>query len=453
MELTNGCRVHFIGIGGISMSGLAHILIHDGCVISGSDRSDCTHINELRSLGADISIGHSAENIKFQDLVVYSAAIGKDNPELVRARELGIKVIDRAELMGMVMKNYTMPIAVSGTHGKTTTTGMLSQIFISAHKDPTITIGGDLDCIGGNIRIGAKDFFICEACEYHQSFLRFFPKMSLILNIEEDHLDYFKDLEHIISTFRALALLTPLDGYIIANADNENVRRALDGVERSVITFSVSGNADYSCGDVFTDADGCCEFTVLFKGTPIARPHLTVPGRHNMADALAAAAAAHTAGVEPHVIERALSLFCAAHRRFEHKGIYHGAKVIDDYAHHPTEIKATVDAAAKSEHNDIYLVFQPHTYTRTKTLFCDFADTLSNCGARVIVTDIYAAREKDTGIVSAKELAEHIDGSVYIKDFDEIVKLLRRTVKEGDIVLTVGAGDVYKIGEMLLENR
>ncbi len=449
--LSKGFKIHFIGIGGISMSALARILIEDGCIITGSDIRESHITDSLKSAGAVIFIGHNKENITNQHLVVHTAAVKEDNPEIVRAKELGIEIIDRAELLGVIMKRYNKPIAISGTHGKTSTTGMVSQIFLAAGVDPTVTIGGELDVIGGNLRVGKKDVFIAEACEYHRSFLKFFPKFTLMLNIEADHLDFFKDLDDIIDTFHSLALLTPDDGAIIANADDLNVKKALRGVNKNIVTFGITKDCNYKAANITHDVSDRCNFDVLKNGELYASLSLSVPGTHNVYNALAAFAVADISGIEKSVITDALGEFVGAHRRFERKGMYNGALVVDDYAHHPSEIKVTLDAANKMGFKNVWCVFQPHTYTRTKTLFDDFARVFTESGARVIVTDIYAAREKDKGLVSAKELSDAIVNSVYIKTFDEVESYLKENLKENDIVITMGAGDVYKIGENILK--
>ncbi len=450
ITIKNGMKIHLIGIGGISMSGIAQMLIQDGCIISGSDRSASPLTEKLTELGATVYIGHSADNIKDCDLVVYSAAIGVDNPERVRAGELGIKEIDRAEMLGIIMKGYDCPIAISGTHGKTTTTGMLSHVFVECGKNPTITVGGELDIIHGNVHIGDKNFFIAEACEYHQSFLRFFPKVSIITNIEADHLDYFKDLDHIIETFRGLALLTPEDGAIIVNGEDENIKKAIDGIDRKVITFGEKGDFDYTISDLRHNGYNHYTFTVCRKGTPVGEIRLAVPGIHNVYDALASFAAADYLGIAPEDICDSLHHFSGTHRRFETRGIMGGIVVVDDYSHHPTEIKATLSTVRDMKYNNVWCVFQPHTYTRTKTLFDDFVKVLTESGVNIVITDIYAAREKDTGIVSAQQLANAIPNAVYKKTFSDAADFIKAQAKRGDIVITMGAGDVYKIGDILL---
>lgn len=448
--LNQGLKIHFIGIGGISMSALARILIDDGCIITGSDIRESHITNQLCQAGAQIFIGHKAENITDQQLVVHTAAVKEDNPEFIRAKELGITVIDRAELLGTIMKRYNTPIAISGTHGKTSTTGMVSQIFLDAGCDPTVTIGGELDVIGGNLRVGKKEVFIAEACEYHRSFLKFFPKITLMLNIEADHLDFFTGLDDIIDTFHRLALLTPDNGAIIANADDENVTKALTGVNKPIFTFGINSDCDYKAYDITHDSSDKCVFKVMKNGEYYTSVSLSVPGTHSVYNALAAFIAADISGIDKDITAKALGEFVGAHRRFERKGYYNNTLIVDDYAHHPSEIKVTLDAANKMDFDKVWCVFQPHTYTRTKTLFDDFVKVFTESGVNVIVTDIYAAREKDTGLVSAKDLADAIDNAIYLKTFDEVECYLKEKLTGKDIAITMGAGDVYKIGENIL---
>lgn len=449
--LKEGFKIHFIGIGGISMSALARILLDDGCIVTGSDMKESHITRQLEEYGAKVAIGQRAENIKDQDLVVYTAAVKEDNPEFIAAKEKGIDIIDRAELLGTIMKRYQNPIAVSGTHGKTSTTGMISQIYLEADMDPTVTIGGELDVIGGNLRVGKKDIFIAEACEYHRSFLKFSPKTTVILNIEEDHLDFFTGLDDIIDTFHRLALLTPSDGALVANIDDENVVKALDGVDKNIVTIGINKACDYQGYDITHDDADKCMFKVRKNGEHYATVALLVPGIHNVYNALSAFAVADISGIDKNVISSALGKFIGAHRRFERKGTFNGALIVDDYAHHPSEIKATLDAAKNMGFENIYCVFQPHTYTRTKMLFDDFVKVFSESGINVIITDIFAAREKDTGLVSAKELSDAIENAVYKASFADVEAYLRKELKENDLAFTMGAGDVYKIGEALLK--
>lgn len=444
-------KIHLIGIGGVSMSGIAELLMKDGFTVSGSDRQQSELTDRLKKLGAEIHIGHKAENITDQQLVVYSAAIHEDNPERVRAKELGIPQIERAEMLGRIMKDYSSPICISGTHGKTTTTGMIAQTFLECGCDPTVTVGGSLDAIGGNLRIGGKEYFIAEACEYHSSFLSFFPKVSVILNVEADHLDYFRDINHIIETFHALAELTPGDGCIIANTDDANVLKAIEGINCRILSFGIESDAEYTAADIAHEGNDFYSYTLIVKGESRGRITLSVPGKYNIYNSLASCAVADVFGLDAASVSRALNHYCGAHRRFERKGELNGAVIVDDYAHHPTEINATISAALEMDYKKIYLVFQPHTYSRTYTLYNDFVQVLSRKGIQVILTDIFAARETDTGLVSSKQLADDIDGAIYLSSFSEIENYLRNAAAPGTLIITMGAGDVYKIGENLLK--
>ncbi len=447
-KYSKNSHIHFIAIGGISMSGLAEILLKRGFKVSGSDSQKSHITDKLESLGAKIYIGQKRENITSPDLVVYSAAIKADNPEFEAAVESGAEIIDRATLLGALMREYRFPIAISGTHGKTTTTSLMSHIMLAAKADPTISIGGELASIGGNIRVGKNDYFICEACEYHESFLKFSPKVNIILNIEADHLDYFKDLDHIISTFAKLADLTPSDGATVINIDNHNVLKAVAGCDKKIITCSLLSDADYVAKNISFEK-GVPSFDVYENGNFLGRVNLSVCGEHNVMNSLCAIAASRFLGIDFEVIAKGLSDFCGVGRRFELKGVKNGVTVIDDYAHHPTEIKTTLKSAIAKAEGKVFCVFQPHTYTRTYTLFDDFVNVFSG-QKNLIITDIYAAREKDTGLVSARKLTDAIDGAIYIPDFSECVDFLEQNTKEGDLIITIGAGNVYKIAEDFL---
>ncbi len=432
------------------MSGLADILIDRGFRVSGSDVRESRLTEHLRTRGATVYIGQRAENIQNPDAVVYSAAIKPDNEEFRAAEECGAPLFDRATLMGAIMKLYKYPVAIAGTHGKTTTTSMMTHIALAADLDPTISLGGELSAIGGNIRVGGGEHFICEACEYHQSFLRFFPLVSIILNVEEDHLDYFRDLDHIMDTFRGLADLTPPEGAVIINADDENTCTAVSESSARIITASVRDKSkDFVAVDIETDEAGFPAFSVLEYGENLGRITLSVFGMHNVSNALCTVAAARFLGIPFSAISKGLAAFTGVGRRFEIKGTKDGVMVVDDYAHHPTEIAATLRVAQETAKGRVWCIFQPHTYTRTKTLFDDFKTVFSNTG--VLMLDIYAAREKDTGLVSAKELADATPGAMYLPSFEACAAYLLENVREGDMVLTMGAGDVYRIGEMFLK--
>ncbi len=447
-------HIHFIGIGGISMSGLAKILLEEGFPVSGSDkvRSELTAM--LEEHGALVYYGQRASNITDgTGLVVYTAAVKEDNPELIAAKEKNIPTLTRAQLLGQIMKNYRTPIAVSGTHGKTTTTSMISEILLAAHMDPTLSIGGILKSIQGNIRVGKSDLFVTEACEYTDSFLSFFPKIAIILNIEEDHLDFFKDIAHIRSSFHAFAKLLPPDGTLIINGGIGRLSEFTQDLPCRVITYGFDPSFDYAALNISYDAFAKGSFTVVRKDKSRRTYTLNVTGVHNISNALAAIALADLLSVPEEAIKQALLHFSGANRRFEYKGNIGGVAVIDDYAHHPTEIRATLDAAAAYPHNQLWCVFQPHTYTRTQALFADFAKALA-LADKVVLADIYAAREKNTLGISSKMLQEEIQkygtDCYYFPSFDEIEKFLLENCINGDLLITMGAGDIVKIGEHLL---
>ncbi|MFQ6817425.1 MAG: UDP-N-acetylmuramate--L-alanine ligase [Blautia sp.] len=446
--------VHFIGIGGISMSGLAEILLEEGFHISGSDAKESALTDALEKKGARIYYGQRASNISDStDVVVYTAAIHPDNPEFARAKELGIPMLTRAELLGQIMRNYDTPIAVAGTHGKTTTTSMLSHILLKGDCDPTISVGGILPAIGGNIRVGQSETFLTEACEYTNSFLSFFPKISIILNMDADHLDFFKDIDDIRRSFRRFAELLPADGTLIINADTPEYQSITEGLPCQVITYGLENNADYTASDITYDEFGHASFNVRYKGSDLGRCSLKVPGSHNVSNALSAVAAGRLLNLPWEVIAEGLLSFTGTDRRFQYKGTVGGVTIIDDYAHHPTEIEATLKAAANYPHRKVWCVFQPHTYTRTKALLPEFAQALT-LADHVVLADIYAARETDTLGISSEDLADRIrelgTPCEYFPTFDEIENFLLKNCTQGDLLITMGAGDVVNIGEQLL---
>lgn len=439
--------VHFIGIGGISMSAIAKVLLHGGVKVSGSDSKRSKATEELEELGAVIYEGHSADNITNPDLVVYTAAVNDSNPEMQRAKELGIATVSRAEMLGRIMKNYQKAISVAGTHGKTTTTSMMTYVLMKALTDPTVMVGGELDIIDGNFRIGKSEYFLTESCEYCRSFLSFFPTVAIILNVEEDHLDYYKDLDDIKSAFTDFAALIPSDGVLVVCADSANTMQCLDKAKAKPITYGFDQGEYRPCNLTFDDF-GYPTFDIYNGGEKLTTLTLSVVGRHNVLNATAVYAASLAMGLDADAIKAGLEGYAGTKRRFEKKGYYNGALIVDDYAHHPTEIEATFASVKKIKHNTVWCIFQPHTYTRTKALFDDFAKVLSGVD-RVIVTDIYAAREKDTGLVHARELADAIPSAKYIADFDEIASYIKNVVQKGDIIITMGAGNVVDIGEMI----
>jgi UDP-N-acetylmuramate--alanine ligase len=446
-------HVHFIGIGGISMSGLAEILLSKHFPVSGSDSKASDLTRHLSALGANVYIGQSAGNLTDDiDLVVYTAAISKENPEWNAALERGIPMLTRAQLLGQLMKNYLIPINIAGTHGKTTTTSMVSEILIHAGCDPTLSLGGILKSIGGNLRIGHSDYFVAEACEYTNSYHSFFPRISLILNIEEDHLDFFRDINEIRASFRTFMELLPADGALIINGMIDDVDKLTADLPCPVITYGDAPLYDYYPTDIAFDEMGRGTYT-LHHGTESYPVKLGVVGIHNVYNSLAAIALAEYLGIAREHILAALETFTGTDRRFEKKGEIGGVTILDDYAHHPTEIRATLNAAKNYPHKKLWCVFQPHTYTRTKAFLDDFADALTLADA-VILTDIYAAREQNTVGVTSRDLLAKLQAkgteTHYFSYFDDIENFLLLNAQPGDVVLTMGAGDVVQIGEHLL---
>ncbi len=447
-------HIHFIGIGGISMSGLAEILLEENFTVSGSDAKESPLTKALEERGARIFYGQRASNIEESvQVVVYTAAIHPDNPEFACAASKGLPMLTRAQLLGQIMRNYHTPIAVSGTHGKTTTTSMISHILLAGNCDPTISVGGILPAIGGNIRVGRSETFLTEACEYTNSFLSFFPKISVILNIDADHLDFFKDIEDIRHSFRKFAELLPEDGTLVINKDTPAYEKIIKDLPCRVITYSLEGEADYTASNITYDAFGHASFTALFKGMPVGHFSLKVPGIHNVSNALASIAVAQLLNIREQDITEGLNGFTGTDRRFQHKGEVAGVTIIDDYAHHPTEIEATLHAAKNYPHKTTWCVFQPHTYSRTKALLPEFAKALT-LADHVVLADIYAARETDTLGISSEDLMKQIRAlgtpCEYFSTFDEIENYLLEHCTRGDLLITMGAGDVVKIGEHLL---
>ncbi len=459
IDFNKPVHIYFMGIGGISMSGLAHILIEKGFKVSGSDSKESAMTRTLADNGVTVFYGQCAQNIENSehiDAVVYTAAVHPDNPEFIAVKNAGIPMMTRAELLGQIMKEYKLPVAISGTHGKTTTTSMLSKILLEAGTDPTLSIGGVFKDIGGNIRVGNSDFFVTEACEYTNSFLSFFPKISVISNIDADHLDFFKDLDDIRHSFKKFAALLPDDGTLVINGDIENVGEITEGLSCSIITYGSKDTYDYYPTDITYDEKGNPSYKAHLPGGKVLDIKLAVPGIHNVYNSLAAIAVSNVLGIDESHMITALSLFGGTSRRFEHKGDIHGVTIIDDYAHHPTEIKATLTAAQNYPHNKIWCVFQPHTYTRTKALLNEFADALS-LADHVILADIYAARETDNLGISSRtlrdkivELGHECNYFPTIQGFGEIEKFLLQNCTKGDLLITMGAGDVVKIGDELL---
>jgi len=457
IDFTRKSHIHFIGIGGISMSGLAEILHDKGFVVSGSDMNKSDITRHLEKAGIKVEYGQKAENITHDiDIIVYTAAIHKDNPEYKAAVASGKPLMDRAALLGQIMAMYPDSIAISGTHGKTTTTSMISQILIAADMDPTISVGGMLSSIGGNIRVGHSGNFIAEACEYSNSFLKFNPHIELILNIEEDHLDFFKDINDIRNSFRKFAEKLGKDDILIINSGIDRYEEIAGSLPCRVITFCLDGSspADYSAEDLTFDEFARGSFELVKNGEKLGHIQLGVTGRHNIGNALAAIAASQVLDIPLETIRSGLLSFTGTDRRFEHKGSFNGVTVIDDYAHHPTEIKATLTAARQCPHNSIWCVFQPHTYTRTRAFLNEFADALS-LADKVVLADIYAAREQDPGDISSRDilalLRQNGKEAWYFPSFEEIEDFLIKNCVNGDLLITMGAGNVVSIGEKLVK--
>lgn len=448
-------HIHFMGIGGISMSGFAKLLHTMGFIISGSDNSRSKITDHLESLGIHIAYQQVAKNITSDiDLVVFTAAISTENEEYKAAIAAQIPMMDRAEMVGQIMSNYKSAIAVSGTHGKTTTTSMLSHIFIAAQLDPTISVGGNLKAIDGNLKIGHSENFITEACEYTNSFLKFNPTTGIILNIEADHLDFFKDIDEIRQSFKKFTQRIPHDGLLVINGEIPHLQKITEGLTCKIITYGTN-SSEFNCyaDNIAYDKMGIDSFDYFENGNYIDRIQLNVAGLHNISNALAAIATARHYNIAMEHIKAGLLAFEGTDRRFQYKGSIQGITVIDDYAHHPTEIRATLSTAEKYPHNNIWCVFQPHTYSRTKSFLDDFAEALT-LADKIILTDIYAAREKDPGDISSKDLQEKLiflgKESYYIPSFDEIKQFLLKNCINGDLLITMGAGDVVQVGESLL---
>ena len=448
-------KIHMVGIGGVSMSGIAEILINFGFSVTGSNNVETETTKKLEKAGIKISIGHKESNITNQDVVVYSAAIKQDNPELVTAKAKNIPIIERADFLGELTRCYKDTITISGTHGKSTTTSMVSLCFLEALKDPSIQVGADIKQLNGNYKVGNSEYFIIEACEYVESFLKFSPKSEVILNIDNDHLDYFKNFDNIKKAFIRYVKLLPKDGLLVVNGDDKNALDLPKFTDANVLTYGITNkNTDFFAVNIVFDNNGFPEFDVYAKGEFYGRIKLSIPGMHNVLNALGCIALCDYYGIGLDSIKKALLSFTGAVRRFEFKGSVNGASVYDDYGHHPTEIIATAKALMNKKYNKSWVVFQPHTYSRTKTLMDDFAKALLNFD-NIIVLDIYAAREKNTYGITSEDLVEKINSlgkhALYIPDFNECVDYLKENVHENDIIITQGAGTVTEIGPMLVQ--
>ena len=443
-----GRRAHLVGIGGVSMCPLAEVLRGMGLQVQGSDMTESDTVRHLRSLGIPVAIGHNAENLGDCDLVIRTAAVHDSNPEIAGAVARGIPVYERAQAWGAIMQRYPNALCVSGTHGKTTTTSMCTHIFMAAEADPTVMIGGTLPLLHAGYRVGQGDTIILESCEYCNSFLSFFPTVAVILNVEEDHLDFFKDLHDIQRSFRQFAELVPEAGSVIVNADNASAMEAVAGIAHPVFTFGLDHPADCTAANLQA-VDGRPVFDVMVRGEKYAHVELHVYGHHNVLNALAAASAAYVLGLPGHAVEEGLASFTGAGRRFEHKGTYHGAEVYDDYAHHPDELHALFTTAREMGYQRLVVAFQPHTYSRTAKLFDRFVEELKIPDV-AILAEIFAAREQNTLGISSADLCRNVPGAVYCSTLDKVADQLRQVARPGDLILTVGAGDIYRAGEKLL---
>ena len=439
--MTPGRKGYLIGLGGVSMSSLAEVLLGMGIGVCGSDSTHSRNVIALEAKGIHVEIGHRPENIPADiDFVVRTAAVRDENPEIRRAREMNIPVFERTEAWGAISRDYGNALCISGTHGKTTTTSMCTHILMAADRDPTVMIGGTLPLLKAGHRVGHGNVIVMEACEYYNSFLSFYPTIAVILNIEADHLDFFKDLYDVEKSFRAFASRVPQNGYVVANYDDLNTMQALMDLDR---------NADVHAENIeYLGANS--HFDIIYRGKRFTDVTLHVPGEHNVKNALAATAAAICLGIRPNAVKYGLAGFNGAGRRFEFKGKFNGADVYDDYAHHPGELKCLLDTVETLNYKRSVVVFQPHTYSRTAALFNDFVEQLRRPDV-VFLAEIFAAREQNTIGISSSALADQIDGARFFPSFEELEKSLRETLEPGDIILTVGAGDVYKIGEHLVE--
>jgi len=449
-------HVHLVGIGGIGVSAIAEILLSYGIRVSGSDLKSSSITRHLESLGAEIHYSHNPDNLQEDtDLLVYTSAVKEDNPELLKGAELAIETVSRSQMLGLVMENYPDAVAISGAHGKTTTTSMVAVILAETDLDPTIFIGAEVEAIGGNARIGKGSLFVTEACEYQENFLDFTFNKAIILNIDEDHLDYYEDLDHIVRAFGKLTQKLPGDGELFINIDDFNAKKIYNTTTcKQIITFGIINDTDYLATNITYNESGLPKFDLMVSGKCLGKIELSIPGRHNIYNSLAAIALTHHYGVDLATITRALKKFKGAHRRFEYLGTCQGALIYDDYAHHPNEIKATLEAARKLEARKIIAIFQPHTYTRTKELLIDFSLAFDQAD-EVILTDIYAAREKDTLGIHTRDLeallAKRGKKVTYFSSFDEIIDYLLPRLNPEHLLFTLGAGNIHEVAETIIK--
>jgi UDP-N-acetylmuramate--alanine ligase len=457
LNLSDFRHIHCIGIGGIGLSAIAEIFLKRGYWVSGSDLKESDLTEKLKKDGALIYIGHDEANVAGADILIYSSAISQDNPEILAAKNMGIPIVSRAEILGALMKEYKNSIAISGTHGKTTTTSMVSLILENSNLDPTVLVGGNLPTFNGNVKVGKGDYIVTEACEYMNSFLSLHPRHEIILNIDSDHLDYFKDIKHIVRSFEQFAKLVPEDGTVIAYDANPFVNAIIKDLKCKVITFGFNEQCDYHASNITFNSSGMPSFDLYSHGEFLCHLQLSIPGEHNIANALAAAACCHNLGVSLSCIASTLESYKGTQRRFDVVGITKSdVRIVDDYAHHPTEIKVTLNAANNIPHNNLWCLFQPHTYTRTLALFDEFAEAFDEAD-KIIFAEIYAAREKNIYRISSKELVAEIKRTnpnkevYFFESFDEIANFVINNSEPGDLVITMGAGDIYKVAEIIIE--
>ncbi len=455
MNIKDYKNIYMVGIGGISMSGIAEILKKWNYNVWGSDWAKSGQTDWLENNGIKVNIGQVSENITEDiDLVVYTAAIKEDNPELVRARELGIPTIERGDFLGEITKLFKDTIGIAGTHGKTSTTSMVSYAFLEANYDPSIQVGANLKVLDGNYRVGNSDYFVIEACEYCESYLRFKQRSAIVLNIDDDHLDYFKNIDNIKKSFEKYVSLLPSDGYLVLNRDDERCYDLRNSTKAHVITVGKDNKADWYYDNVIFDDDGYPTYDAYYKGELKGRITLRVTGLHNVFNSLCCIALCNAYGIDIDIVAKALLKYDGASRRLEYKGMLNGAKVYDDYGHHPTEIRATINGIKNKKYNESWVVFEAHTYSRLAAHLKEFAESLVNFD-HIIIIDIYAAREINTYNISEEDLIREINklgkDAIHISDYDEVIKYLKDNVKEGDLILTLGAGNVTKIANKIKE--
>ena len=453
-EIRQYKHIHMLGIGGTSMSGIAIMLKSWGIFVTGSDANDSELVNELRENDISVTIGHDLESLRKSDLIVYSAAISKDDIEMLEASRLNKLKMERSEFLGLITKAYPDTISVSGTHGKSTTTSMISMCFLEANLDPTVQVGAILKPLNGNYRVGKSDYFVLESCEYVESFLQFHPKTEIVLNIDNDHLDYFKNLDNIKLSFKKFVGLLPDDGLLVLNMDDENSNDLYKFTNAKTVTYALEDDrANFIARNITFNDDGFPTFDVYRNRAFYKTFTLSVPGKHNVYNALATIATCHEYGIDKEIIKTALQKYTGAHRRFEYVGEINGAKIYDDYGHHPTEIQATYEAMKEKKFNRSWVIFQPHTYSRTAEHLINFAKSLNGFD-NIIIADIYAARETNELGITSQNLVDEINKikkhAIFIKDFDEIAKYIRERVMPDDIIITLGAGPITNLGPKII---